>query len=230
MMPWERVPSAREIVAQLQDMLAVHRFPGAHFVGHSFGTIILGWMMKMSRSSIICSTFMEPCCILALKSDQWSKAMWEPPKTVMYQLLRYFVFRELFTVNLLCRCCFWEQGVLWPEDILTPAVIELASDDAVVSSLFTRRLLEHERTARKQRRRTTSLQRRGLAERRPMMKAAGSSQDVQTEGLQTNEDMSLDIQWTEGFIHGQILFHRKQTLKLFSKMRQMVQDLHSLHD
>lgn len=232
MMPWERVPSAREIVAQLQDMLAVHRFPGAHFVGHSFGTIILGWMMKMSRSSIICSTFMEPCCILALKSDQWSKAMWEPPKTVMYQLLRYFVFRELFTVNLLCRCCFWEQSVLWPEDILTPAVIELASDDAVVSSLFTRRLLEHERTARKQRRRTTSLQRRGLAERRPMknMMAAGSSQDVQTYGLQTNEDMPLDIQWTEGFIHGQILFHRKQTLKLFSKMRQMVQDIHAVHD
>lgn len=230
MMPWERVPSAREVVAQIQDMLAAHHHPGAHFVGHSFGSVMLGWVMKMSPSSIILSTFIEPAAMLSLKSDLLTRVLWEPPATAMYAFLRYFVFRELFTVNLLCRCSFWEQTTLWPEEITTPAVVELASEDAVVSSLFVRRLLEHERAARKHRKRLSRDKRSG-SRKNTLAVPSGSSQDVHGQLLAQREaltsEASLDILWTDGFIHGQILFHRKQTVKLFSKMKQMVQDAHS---
>lgn len=221
MMPWERVPSAREITAQLQDMLAAHRFPGAHFVVHSFGSIILSWLMKLSPTSIICCTFIEPAALLTLKSDFWTKVMTDPPREAMWDFLRYFVFRELFTVNLLFRNCFWEQCVLWPEEITTPAVVSLSAEDHLVSSFFVRRLLEYERAARKHRKRNAARVPRGLVPN-------SSAIDFQSKSaLQSNEATPLDILWIDGFIHGQILFSRKQTLKLFQKMKQMVQDTHS---
>jgi pimeloyl-ACP methyl ester carboxylesterase len=221
MMPWERVPSAREVVAQLQDMLAAHRCVGAHFAGHSFGTVILSWMIKSSPTSIICCTLIEPAAMLSIKSDLLQKMMWDPPINAVYEFLRYFVFRELFTMNLLCRCSFWEQSTLWPEEITTPAVVELASEDAVVSSFFVRRLLEHERAARKQKKRSTDLRRL----RTQAMVPSGSAVDIHSKEAQDNEAY-LDIMWIDNFMHGQIFFSRKQTLKLLSKMKQMVQDAH----
>jgi hypothetical protein len=106
--------------------------------------------------------------------------------------------------------------------IATPAVVELAEEDAVVHSLFVRRLLEHERTARKQQR---ASRRRPSINNRISLSATSSSVDIRTtaEQAQSNEEKPIDIQYIEGFFHGQILFHRKQTEKLFSKMKQMVQ-------
>merc|ERR1719464_2540067 len=103
MAPWENVPSAREIVAQLQDMLAANRHTAAHFAGHSFGAVVIGWMLKMSPSSVVYTTLMEPALFLLIKSDMLTKALFGPTNTGFELLIRYFAFRELFTVNLLCR-------------------------------------------------------------------------------------------------------------------------------
>merc|ERR1712216_937611 len=82
---------------------------------------------------------------------------------------------------------------------------------------------EHERAARKHRKRMSTLRRGG---NNSAMMPSGSAVDVlsQSKAAQSGEAPPLDILWTDGFIHGQILFARKQTLKLFSKMKQMVQE------
>jgi len=223
MQPWECIPSAREVVAQIQDMLAANRHHSAHFFGHSFGSIIIGWMLKMSPSSVLYTTLMEPAMFLMMKSDVLTKILVHPPKTCMEQCLRYFVFRELFTVNLLCRNTFWEQNTVWPEDLFTPTIVQLAGNDALVHSLFVRRLLEHERRERKLRGATKQKR-----YRRPSMLSAGSSVDVASQDAQgtarvPENQETIEIQWCEGFFHGQILGSRRQTEKLFSRMRQMVQ-------
>jgi len=216
MAPWESVPSAREVVAQLQDMLAANGHTAAHFAGHSFGAVIIGWMMRMSRSSVVCSTLMEPAMFLLMKSDMLTKVIYMPPKSCYEMLLRYFVFRELFTVNLLCRNFFWEQSTTWPEDLHVPVVVQLAEDDAIVQSFFVRRLLEHERAVRKQRRKEV---------KRGPMPLSGSSIDVRAEPRQHGHRF-IDLQWCPDFFHGQILGSRKDSEKLFGKMRQMVQTLY----
>jgi len=228
MAPWESVPSAREVVAQLQDMLAANRHTAAHFVGHSFGAVIIGWMMKMSPSSVVCTTLMEPASILMLKSDMLTKCLYQTPKSCYEMLIRYFAFRELFTVNLLCRNLFWEQSVLWPEDINVPCVVQLAGADHIVQSLFVKRLLEHERTDRKQKRRV-ALKR----QRRPTFAVSGSSLDVRMDPLHPEaqgqvreaDPPALELLVCDNYFHGQILFDRRGTEKLFSRMRQVVQNI-----
>jgi len=214
MAPWESVPSAREVVAQLQDMLAANGHTAAHFAGHSFGAIIIGWVMKMSPSSVIHTTLMEPAQFLMMKSECLCKVLYSPPETCYEMAIRYFGFRELFTVNLLCRNFFWEQSTMWPEEIRVPALIELAGADHIVQSLFVCRLLEHERTARKQRKKA----------RRPILQT-GSSVDVRSTDAQSStprrESEVLDVYWCDDFLHGEILLRPRAQDKLFSKMRQM---------
>ncbi|CAE7940977.1 CYP704C1 [Symbiodinium necroappetens] len=117
MAPWESVPSAREVVAQLQDMLAAHGHRAAHWHGHSFGCVVIGWVMKMSPSSVVYATLMEPAQFLVIKAEALTKVLWGHAATSFEILIRYFAFRELFTVNLLCRNFFWEQSSMWPEDL-----------------------------------------------------------------------------------------------------------------
>jgi len=224
MAPWESVPSAREVVAQLQDMLQANGHAAAHFAGHSFGSLVVGWVMKMSPSSVLFTTMMEPAQFMLIKSEAITKVLFGEPKTCVDMIIRYFAFRELFTVNLLCRNFFWEQSTMWPEDLHVPAVIELAGDDTIVQSLFVRRLLEHERAARKQRKKAR--RKPGLA-RLPM---SGSSTDIRVDTLYAaashqrgQGDELLDILWLEGNIHGEILLRPKHQDKVFSRMRQMVQ-------
>jgi len=51
------------------------------------------------------------------------KVPWDKPINAMVEFLKYFVFSELFTINLLCRCSFWEQCQLWPEVTLTASAL-----------------------------------------------------------------------------------------------------------
>jgi len=221
MAPWENIPSAREIVAQLQDMLIANRHTSAHFMGHSFGCVVINWMLRFSPSSVVCTTLMEPAIFLMIKSDALTKVLYGPPITCYQMCLRYLVFRELFTLNLLCRNFFWEQSSMWPEDLHVPAVFQLAGDDHIVQSFFVMRLLEHEQNSRKQKRRTKKSSKRGG------VFSTGSSVDIRSDSLQTSlqatkDAEAMEIQWCEGFFHGEILGNKKQTKKLFGMMRQVV--------
>lgn len=220
MAPWESIPSAREVVAQLQDMLAANSHTSAHFVGHSFGGVVIGWMLKLSKCSVVCMTLMEPALFVMIKSDVLTKLLFGPAKSCYEMGIRYFVFRELFTVNLLCRNFFWEQSSLFPEELQIPALFQLASDDHIVQSFFVKRLLEHERAERKSRRKNS---------KRATVISTGSSTDVRLDSLHAaskskNKEV-LEIQWCDGFFHGEILGRRRASERLFAKMRQLANEV-----
>jgi len=169
-------------------------------------------------------TLMEPAVCLMMKSDVIGKCLFGTPQTCYERFLQFFVFRELFTLNLLCRNQFWEQNTVWPEDFYCPAVFQLASNDGVIHSLFVRRLLENEKSMRKQRRKAKRVNHQ-------IVRAAGSSVDMRKDAIQLSAASviaqadsveHMDIQWSDGFFHGMILGHQRETEKLFKRMRQMV--------
>lgn len=220
MAPWESVPSPREVVAQLQDMLAANKHVAAHFAGHSYGTAVLSWMIKMSPSSLLCTTFMEPAAMLLCKSDHLRNVMEKPCLTCWEIFVRYFVFRELFTVKLLCRCFYWEQTNCWPEEVRCLAVVQLASEDHLVQSTFIRRMLTHENEARRK-------QAKGA--KKVLLGGARSSVNLleETNRVAHRKDgASMDILWCDGFIHGEILMRVPEQDILFGKMRRMAFDVH----
>jgi len=189
-----------------------------HFIGHSFGTLIVGWVMKMSPSTLLHQTLLEPASCLIMKCESITKVFQGLVRSRCYHLLiQYFGFCELFTANLLSRNVFWEQSTVWPEDFHVPTLVQLAGEDHIVQSLFVRRMLENERAARKERR---------LNRRNSLINSTQQRQysmgNLSCNVTQQNNDY-LEIFWCEGFLHGEILTRLRSQDKLFAKMRQMCQ-------
>mmetsp|Transcript_51586 Transcript_51586/g.111887 ORF Transcript_51586/g.111887 Transcript_51586/m.111887 type:complete len:196 (+) Transcript_51586:2-589(+) len=137
----EDVPSSLEMVACLSDMLASWEVPCAHFVGHSFGSLLLAWMARQAKHLVSMLTFIDPVCFLLIKPDVCYNFMYRKPTDPTQLLINYFLAKELFIAHSLSRNFFWFQNLLWPEDLSMPALVVLAGHDSIVPAHSIRRYL-----------------------------------------------------------------------------------------
>lgn len=149
------VPGAREIATNMVSMLQVWGFNGAHFVGHSFGSFLVAWMLRYQRSYVWRCTFMDPVCFLLLKvlvdAHKIQQLRWDLGMDTMEIAIKYFVLTELFVCNFVCRCFFWEESQLSMCDLEgTEALLVLESDDKLVPSHSVRLLACQEQHRRAQ--------------------------------------------------------------------------------
>ena len=82
MRPVETQASPRELVASIADMLAAHAcLPvGAHFVGHSFGSVVCAWVARQAPHLACRMTFLDPVCFLLCKHDVVRSCVWFPSR------------------------------------------------------------------------------------------------------------------------------------------------------
>lgn len=137
----EHVPSCAEMVACLSDMLASWGHSSAHFVGHSFGTLPLAWMVRLAPSRVSMATFIDPVCFLIIKPDVCYNFIYRRPSTPMQMISQFFVARELYIANSLSRNFFWFTNLLWPEDLAMPALVVLSGRDGIVPAHSIRRYM-----------------------------------------------------------------------------------------
>lgn len=147
------VPCAREIAANMVDMLEVWGFKQAHFVGHSFGSFLLAWMLRYRRSYVERVTFMDPVCFLLLKvlveGHELQQVRHETRMDAMEMAIKYFVLTELFVCNFVCRCFFWEESQLDMQDLADrEALLVLEAEDAIVPTHSLRCLVAAELSRR----------------------------------------------------------------------------------
>lgn len=135
------VPSSGEMVASLTDMLASWRHPRAHFIGHSFGTVVLAWMVLRAPSLVSQVTFIDPVCFLLVKPDVCHNFIYRKPATPTQLFFNFFGARELFIAHSLSRNFFWFENLLWPEQLTMPALVVLSGKDSIVPAHSIRRYL-----------------------------------------------------------------------------------------
>ena len=61
------VPGAREVAANIENMLQVWGLHTSHFVGHSFGAFVVAWVLRYARHIVDRTTLIDPVCFLVLK-------------------------------------------------------------------------------------------------------------------------------------------------------------------
>lgn len=137
----ENVPSRAQTIACVSDMLAAWAINKAHFVGHSFGSIVVAWMLLLSASHVSHATFVDPVCFLLVKPDIAFNFMYREPTKVAELLIWYFVARELHIAHSLGRHFFWHQNLIWPDQINVPCLVALSGQDAIVPAHSVRRYL-----------------------------------------------------------------------------------------
>lgn len=150
------VASSTEVTANIAKMLQVWGFSSAHFIGHSFGTFVLAWMIRYQRSYIDRVSFIDPVCFLTLRmlkeGYELQQVRNDSSMNTMEMFIKYFVMTELFVCNFVCRCFFWEESQLDMRDLEgLLALVVLEADDVIVQVHSVRRLVlaEQHRRARK---------------------------------------------------------------------------------
>lgn len=149
----EDPPCAREVAANVADMLESWGLQTAHLVGHSFGSFVLAWVLRYKRSYVEKMSFLDPVCFLLLKVlvEGYELQQLRPDHQMdtMEKIVKYFVFTELFVCNYLSRCFFWEESQVTMEDLSGVAtLIVLESRDAIVPTHSVQRVVVDEQARR----------------------------------------------------------------------------------
>lgn len=137
----EDVPSSAQTVSAIVDMLTAWGVSAAHFVGHSFGSVVVSWMVRSAPAMVKTATFIDPVCFLLIKPDVCYNFVYRKPKTPTQLVLSYFGSRDLYIAYSIMRNFFWNQNVLWAEDLRMPALVVLSGKDSIVPSHSVHRYL-----------------------------------------------------------------------------------------
>jgi pimeloyl-ACP methyl ester carboxylesterase len=105
----EDVPSSSEMVACLSDMLTCRGHNCGHFIGHSFGTVPLAWMVRRAPDMVKIATFIDPVCFLLVKPDVCYNFIYRRASTPARLVMEFFAARELYTAHSLSRNFFWSH-------------------------------------------------------------------------------------------------------------------------
>jgi len=133
-----RAPSAAEMVVCIQEMLSAWGFGGkraAHFIGHSFGTVVVGWMIKFSRDLVAAATLIAPCPFLLCTYDLCVNFLYRKPTTIREVMFEYYVSRETNLAFYLRRNFIWHRNNLWADELREiPCLVILLGLDEIVPS------------------------------------------------------------------------------------------------
>ncbi len=131
-----QVPSPRQCVEALCEMLDHWGYlprdcsfaagtPGAeriaaaggaaHFVGHSFGTCVLTWVVNCAPHIVARLSILDPVVFLLFKADVTMNFLYDPPASLPTLLMRYFVAEEMHMAHTLMRRMVWNETILWPD-------------------------------------------------------------------------------------------------------------------
>ena len=130
-----RVPTALQMIKAMETI--IHRDVGRSadgqqrrvvLIGHSYGSLIVSWMIKTIPHMVSRVLMIDPVCFMLFEADLCYNFLYRQPKNAMQLLLHFFASRELFIAYTLHRYFFWYQNVLWMEDITH--INEEATDEA----------------------------------------------------------------------------------------------------
>eukprot|EP00456_Euglypha_rotunda_P044283 TRINITY_DN3490_c0_g1_i16.p1 TRINITY_DN3490_c0_g1~~TRINITY_DN3490_c0_g1_i16.p1 ORF type:complete len:304 (+),score=2.37 TRINITY_DN3490_c0_g1_i16:208-1119(+) len=137
------VPSSHQTVDAIATALTRHGGWGqARFIGHSYGTYVVSWMIKQKPQMVAGAILIDPVCFLTFTPKTAYSFLYKQPTTAEEHIIHFFVSRELHIANVLTRHFWWWENCLWVEDFGNiPVTAFLAGQDAIVPSLAVLRYL-----------------------------------------------------------------------------------------
>jgi len=146
---WEvHCPTTDELVTTLTMILHAHKATGAHFIGHSFGTIIAGWFA--SRTNFVKAiTLIDPVCVLSLDTNIIMKIITRGEnENAQAKMLRYFAFQESTTVAVALKNQFPLHNAFDFEKVMIPCFFAFGGNDAFIPGMTIKRLIEYHKKIR----------------------------------------------------------------------------------
>ncbi len=106
---------------------------GAMFVGHSFGTIVSGWVSKRRPHLVHGLCMIDPVVFLLNKPDVCYNFCYKQPESAGQLAIHYFASTELYILHTMRRHFWWWEQIQWASDCPpNRTAVCLASRDQLV--------------------------------------------------------------------------------------------------
>mmetsp|Transcript_614 Transcript_614/g.1255 ORF Transcript_614/g.1255 Transcript_614/m.1255 type:complete len:550 (+) Transcript_614:258-1907(+) len=138
----EKGPLPNDMAEKIQGMLQAHGHEQACFVAHSYGTVVLSWVIRARKSMVAKAVFLDPVCFLLVQPDVAFNVLYRKPKNWFMTCAANIAFWELYTANTLMRNFYWYHNVLWLDELPEKTVVVLASHDDICDAWAVKCYLE----------------------------------------------------------------------------------------
>lgn len=138
------IPTPVELVRCVDMMLHKHGVENACFIGHSYGSIVCAWTIKLCPRLVKSLVLLDPVCVLLCFPDVAANFLHMRSVHTRKQRLSYFKLlfllmffyissREIGIAETLTRNLWWQYSNLFFDDLtLVPTSIILSSRDSIV--------------------------------------------------------------------------------------------------
>ncbi|KAI8977022.1 hypothetical protein BDF20DRAFT_539528 [Mycotypha africana] len=114
----DNVPSAAETVQEISSMLKSYSYDKAVYVGHSVGTAVCSWIMKLAPKTVGGMVLIDPICFLLHYHNVAFNFVYRIPKTlieVCMHVMHYGAARELYISNYISRHFQWFEAIYFTQ-------------------------------------------------------------------------------------------------------------------
>ncbi|KAJ3109501.1 hypothetical protein HDU97_005158 [Phlyctochytrium planicorne] len=132
-----------EVATVAETFDAVEEFYGclnikkAIWIGHSLGTVICSWMIKMKPHMIEQVILIDPIVFLLYEPDVAYNFLYRKPGNGFQLLMWFMASQELFISHSLRRNFWWYLCILFPEDLPSdpkaPTRVFVSENDQIIS-------------------------------------------------------------------------------------------------
>lgn len=130
------------VVESIHSMLRKHGCEKACFFGHSYGTLLLSWLLRQKPEIVGKLVLLDPVCFLLSQPDVSYNFLYRKPSNWFSMLVANFVRWELFTANVLTRHFYWYHNVMWKEELPKDCVVVLSGNDDIINARMVQSYLE----------------------------------------------------------------------------------------
>jgi pimeloyl-ACP methyl ester carboxylesterase len=186
-------------------MLANHGFAQATFMGHSFGTFWMSYMVKYGQAMIAGLVFIDPVCFCLYDSLLTQRTVYNPPDPGDSG---YLVKTDMMVNWSIQRNFSWVQGNLFVEDIPDdiPVAVFISGNDRVAPCHIQKDYLQTHRDCKVQ-----SLEHYYYTTK-TTADAIFNVHDKTRTNANPWETQDLSVMIFDGYDHGLWLLHPSQTM------------------
>jgi pimeloyl-ACP methyl ester carboxylesterase len=111
------MPTINRFAATISKLLHRHQIKKVSLIGHSFGTILSGWLVNHIPENIAHVTLIDPVSLLLAFPDVAYSFLYKKPKTIWEWVIYLAASKEITVAYALHRNFCWHRNILWLEDV-----------------------------------------------------------------------------------------------------------------
>lgn len=145
-------PSGNAFSTALKTILGNHSYTDCTLVGHSFGSMLAGGVLRRSPEIIHSLVLLDPVCLLLSLPAVAYNFLYKEPRSLMDWVIYIFASREITISHTLYRNFIWWESDLWLEDVPNnvPVLVVLAENDEILDAPGVRSYCEIYKNKREQ--------------------------------------------------------------------------------